>query len=150
MAYKVWIIFLIWFLSNIKLLIISYHNHGLNCEKKVFHGSGVQFIFSLQNSIHFCLSAALMTFYIFRILLLSPNWHMPSNSCLVKFLFIIVFQILSKCFKCQLNFSFYETQQQIFISNGRFWFSISMSCAFAGISFLKLVHDRLNRTRADG
>ena len=80
-AYKAWIIFLIWFLPNIKLLIILCRNHGLNCEKTVFHGSGVQFIFSQQNFIHFYLFAALMTFYIFRILLLSPNWLM----CLLTF-----------------------------------------------------------------
>ena len=47
-----------------------------SAKKTIFHGSGVQFIFSLQNFIHFCLFAALITFYIFRILLLSPNWLM--------------------------------------------------------------------------
>ena len=46
---------------------LSVH-HTLICKKTVFHGSGIQFIFSLQNFIHFCLFAALMTFYIFRIL----------------------------------------------------------------------------------
>ena len=48
----------------------------VSSAKKGFHGSGVKFILSLQNFIHFCLFAALMTFYIFRILLLSPNWLM--------------------------------------------------------------------------
>ena len=72
-----------------------------SAKKTVFNGSGVQFIFSLQNFIHFCLFAAIITFYIFRILLLSPNWLMCLlNSCLVKFLFIIVIQSLSKCLKC--------------------------------------------------
>ena len=40
-------------------------------KNTVFHGSSVKFIFSLLNFIHFCLFAALMTFYIFRILLLN-------------------------------------------------------------------------------
>ena len=53
-----------------------------SAEEKVFHGLGVQFIFSLQNFIHFCLFAALMTFYIFRILLLKV--HDAKNTTLAN------------------------------------------------------------------